>query len=45
MTIYPAFALAVAAIVVGLLYNLPDDKYRKIAKDLEEGKWEKGIIE
>lgn len=45
MTIYPALALAIAAIVVGLLYNLPDDKYRKIAKDLEEGKWEKGIIE
>ncbi len=45
MTLYPAFALAMAAIVVGFLYNLPDDKYRKIAKDLEEGKWEKGIIE
>ncbi|HEX9026237.1 MAG TPA: glycoside-pentoside-hexuronide (GPH):cation symporter [Clostridium sp.] len=45
MTIYPAIALTIAAIIVGLLYNLPDDKYRKIAKDLEEGKWEKGIIE
>ena len=45
MALYPAFALAVAAIIVGLLYNLPDDKYRNIAKDLEDGKWEKGIIE
>lgn len=45
MTLYPAFALAMAAIVVGLLYNLPDDKYRKIAQDLQDGKWEHGIIE
>lgn len=45
MTLYPAFALAMAAIVVGLLYNLPDDKYRKIAQDLQDGKWENGIIE
>jgi len=45
MTLYPAVALTIAAIVVGFLYNLPDDKYKKIAKDLEEGKWEKGIIE
>jgi len=45
MTLYPAFALAMAAIVVGFLYNLPDDKYKKIAQDLQEGKWENGIIE
>lgn len=45
MTLYPAVALAIAAVVVGLLHNLPDDKYRMIAKDLEEGRWEKGNIE
>ena len=44
MTLYPAFALAMALIVMGVLYNLPDDKYRNIAKDLQDGKWEKGII-
>ena len=45
MTLYPAVALAIAAIVVGVLHNLPDDKYRNIASDLQNGKWEKGIIE
>jgi sugar (Glycoside-Pentoside-Hexuronide) transporter len=45
MTLYPAVALAIAAVVVGLLHNLPDDRYRMIAKDLEEGRWEKGNIE
>lgn len=44
MTLYPAVALAIAAIVVGLLHNLPDDKYRKIAKDLQEGRWKKGVL-
>lgn len=41
MTLYPAVALALAALVVGILHNLPDDKYRKVAQDLQEGKWEK----
>jgi len=45
MTLYPAVALAIAAIVVGVLHNLPDDKYRKVAQDLQEGRWEKGILE
>ncbi len=45
MTLYPAVALAIAAIVVGILHNLPDDKYRKVAQDLQEGRWEKGILE
>lgn len=44
MTLYPAIALALAAIVLGLLYNLPDDKYKELAKDLQDGIWEKGII-
>ncbi|EHJ00141.1 MULTISPECIES: glycoside-pentoside-hexuronide (GPH):cation symporter [unclassified Clostridium] len=45
MTLYPAVALVIAAIVVGLLHNLPDDKYRRVAQDLQEGKWENGILE
>ncbi|OOM69752.1 glycoside-pentoside-hexuronide (GPH):cation symporter [Clostridium sp. BL-8] len=45
MTLYPAIALALAAIVVGVLHNLPDDKYRKVAQDLQEGRWENGNLE
>lgn len=45
MTLYPAVALTIAAIVVGVMHNLPDDKYRKVAEDLQNGKWEKGNIE
>ena len=44
MTLYPAIALALAAVVLGVLYNLPDDKYKEVAKDLQNGIWEKGII-
>ena len=45
MTLYPAVALVLAAIIVGILHNLPDDKYRKVAQDLQEGRWENGILE
>jgi GPH family glycoside/pentoside/hexuronide:cation symporter len=45
MTLYPAVALALAAIILGILYNLPDDKYIEVAKDLQEGRWENGILE
>ncbi|MGO4784896.1 glycoside-pentoside-hexuronide (GPH):cation symporter [Cryobacterium sp. W22_MBD10_FK3] len=44
MTLYPAVALALAAVIVYFLYNLSDDKYTSIAHDLEAGRWEKGII-
>jgi len=44
MTLYPAIALAAAAVIVYFLYNLSDDKYTSIALDLEAGRWEKGII-
>jgi GPH family glycoside/pentoside/hexuronide:cation symporter len=44
MTLYPAVALALAAVIVYFLYNLSDDKYTAIALDLEAGRWEKGII-
>lgn len=44
MTLYPAVALLLAAIIISLLYNLPDDKFRAIANDLENGRWEKGTF-
>ena len=44
MTLYPAVALTIAAVIVYFIYNVSDDKYRRIAKDLTEGRWEKGII-
>ena len=44
MTIYPAIALTIAAVIIYFLYSLSDDKYHAIAIDLEEGRWEKGII-
>ncbi|MED4838812.1 MULTISPECIES: glycoside-pentoside-hexuronide (GPH):cation symporter [Heyndrickxia] len=44
MTIYPAVALLLAAIIITLLYNLPDDKFKQIANDLENGRWEKGTF-
>lgn len=40
MALYPAAALAVAAIIIWLLHDLSDDKYRKIVKDLEAGRFE-----
>lgn len=42
MTLYPAVALLLAALIVFFFYNLPDDKFRSIASDLENGRWESG---
>jgi GPH family glycoside/pentoside/hexuronide:cation symporter len=44
MTLYPAVALLLAAIIIGLLYNLSDDKFKNIANDLNNGRWEKGTF-
>ncbi|BAK22305.1 hypothetical protein MPTP_1915 (plasmid) [Melissococcus plutonius ATCC 35311] len=44
MTLYPAFALIMAAIIIFFLYDLSDEKYRKIADDLSNGQWEQGKI-
>ncbi|MFD1670794.1 glycoside-pentoside-hexuronide (GPH):cation symporter [Agrilactobacillus yilanensis] len=44
MTLYPGVCLLIAALVVGLLYKLSDDRFKKIAEDLDNGKWEHGII-
>ena len=44
MTLYPAVALTIAAIIIYFIYNMSDDKYRRIAKDLDDGRWEHGII-
>ncbi|MDT8717397.1 MFS transporter [Clostridium sp. 19966] len=40
MALYPAVALTIAAIVIAIMYNLTDDKYKDIVKDLHEGKFE-----
>lgn len=40
MTIYPGVALILAAIIIYFLYDLTDDKYRKIADDLTNGRYE-----
>lgn len=44
MTLYPAVALLLAALIIFFLYNLPDDKFKSIANDLEEGRWESGTF-
>jgi GPH family glycoside/pentoside/hexuronide:cation symporter len=44
MTLYPAVALLLAAIIIGVLYNLSDDKFKSIANDLNNGRWEKGTF-
>ncbi len=45
MALYPAVALTIAAIIVGILYDLTDDKYREIVADLQEGRFDKNIVE
>lgn len=45
LTLYPAIALVVGALMLFFVYNLTDGKYKKIAADLEAGRWEHGLIE
>jgi GPH family glycoside/pentoside/hexuronide:cation symporter len=45
MTLYPGVALGVAAIILYFFYGLTDDTFKKIAEDLNAGKWEHGTIE
>jgi len=44
MTLYPAVALTIAAVILFFLYNLPDGKYKMIARELSAGRWEQGVI-
>ncbi|WP_143318493.1 MFS transporter [Clostridium sp. HBUAS56017] len=44
MALYPAVALTIAAIIVFVLYDLTDEKYKIIVKDLDEGKFEDKIM-
>lgn len=44
MTLYPAGALVFAMIMLLVVYNLTDDRYRRIAADLDAGRWEHGLI-
>ncbi len=45
ITLYPGVALGIAAIILYFFYGLTDDKFKKIADDLNHGKWEHGTIE
>ncbi len=45
MTLYPGIALGIAAIILYFFYGLTDDKFKQIADDLNNGKWEHGTIE
>lgn len=40
LMLYPAAALLIAALVIGVLYKLSDKKYREIVEDLKQGKHE-----
>ena len=44
MTLYPAIALVMAALILFFLYGISDDRYRTIADDLSNGRWEGGTI-
>lgn len=44
MTLYPGFCLIMAAVIIGFLYKISDDKFKQIATDLDHGKWEHGTI-
>ena len=44
MTLYLEVCLLIAAIVIGFLYKLTDDKYVQIAQDLDNGIWNHGKI-
>ena len=44
MTLYPGFCLIMAAVIIGFLYKINDAKFEQIATDLDQGKWEHGII-
>lgn len=45
ITLYPGVALGIAAIILYFFYGLTDDKFKQIAEDLNNGKWEHGTIE
>lgn len=44
MTLYPAIALLLAAIIISTLYKLDDNQYTQIASDLQAGKWKNGTL-
>ncbi|MDF7682411.1 glycoside-pentoside-hexuronide (GPH):cation symporter [Lactobacillus sp. ESL0679] len=44
MTLYPGVCLILAAIIIGFLYKLDDDRFAKIVDDLDHGLWEGGRI-
>lgn len=44
LTIYPAAALLVAAVIIFFLYDISEEKFKSMTDDLTNGRWEKGKI-
>lgn len=44
MTLYPAICLALAGIILLLLFRLDDEKFTRISNDLDHGHWENGNL-
>ncbi|WEV43594.1 glycoside-pentoside-hexuronide (GPH):cation symporter [Lactobacillus sp. ESL0684] len=44
MTLYPGVCLIFAAIIIGFLYKLDDQRFGEIANDLDHGRWKGGKI-
>lgn len=44
LTIYPAVALLVAAVIIFFLYDISEKKFMQISEDLSHGRWERGSI-
>jgi len=44
ITLYPGICMLLAALALAFLYKLNEDKFEKVATDLDAGKWEKGTI-
>lgn len=44
LTIYPACALLVAALIIFALYDITEKKFNSISNDLSNGRWERGKI-
>lgn len=44
LTIYPALALLVAALIIFFLYDITEKKIEEMTDDLSHGRWERGVI-
>jgi glycoside/pentoside/hexuronide:cation symporter, GPH family len=44
MTLYPGVALIAATLILLFLYKLSDGEFKRIANDLDHGRWQHGVI-